>query len=160
MIKFNLICCCCSVAQLCPVFCEPMHCSTPGFPVLHHLPEFAQTHICWIGDTIQPSHPLSSPPPAFSLFQHQGLDWWVSFFVFFFNKETSEKTNRDFLVLIAGRYYNLREGIWLNDRTLEILNSHGSSTGLSLLSSLWSASFDPEPLRTSHILYLSFPAVF
>ena len=47
----------------------------PGFPVLHHFPEFAQTHVRLVGDAIQPSHPLSSPPPppAFSLSQHQGL---------------------------------------------------------------------------------------
>ena len=55
-----------------------MDCSTPGLPVLHHLPEFAQTHVHWVGDAIQPSHPLSSPsPPAFSLSQHQGLFQWV-----------------------------------------------------------------------------------
>ena len=51
-----------------------MDCSTPGFPVLHYLLEFAQTHVHWVGDTIRPSHPRSSPsPPAFSLSQHQGL---------------------------------------------------------------------------------------
>ena len=51
-----------------------MDCSTPGFSVLHHLPEFAQTHVHQVGDAIQPSHPLSSPfPPAFNLSQHQGL---------------------------------------------------------------------------------------
>ena len=60
--------CCCSVAQLCPVLCSPMHCSTPVFHVLDHLPELAQTHVRWVIDAIQPSHPLSSPsPPAFSL---------------------------------------------------------------------------------------------
>ena len=69
---------CCSVAQLCPTLCDPTNCSTPGFPVLHHLPEFAQTHIHWVSDAIQPSHPLSPPsPPAFSLSQHQGLLQWV-----------------------------------------------------------------------------------
>ena len=63
---------CCSVAQLCPTLCNSMDCSTPGFPVLRHLTEFAQTHIHWVGDAIQPSHPLSSPSlPAFSLSQHQ-----------------------------------------------------------------------------------------
>ena len=51
-----------------------MDCSTPGFPVLHQLPELAQTHVHSVGDAIQPSHPLSSPsPPAFSLSEHQGL---------------------------------------------------------------------------------------
>ena len=50
-----------------------MGCSTPGFPVLHHLPELCQTHVHWVSDAIQPSHPLSSPSPAFNLSQHQGL---------------------------------------------------------------------------------------
>ena len=52
--------------------CDPMDCSMPGFPVLHHILEFAQIHVHWVGDSIQPSHPLSSPsPPALSLSQHQ-----------------------------------------------------------------------------------------
>ena len=51
---------------------------TPSFPVLHHLPELAQSHVHWVGDAIQPSHPLSSPSlPAFHLSQHQGLIQWV-----------------------------------------------------------------------------------
>ena len=50
----------------------------PGFPVLHHLPECAQTHVHWVSDAIQPSHPLSSPSHAFNLSQHQGLFQWVS----------------------------------------------------------------------------------
>ena len=51
---------CCSLAQSCPTLCDPMDYSTPGFPVLHHLPEFAQTHVHWVCDAIQPSHLLSS----------------------------------------------------------------------------------------------------
>ena len=55
-----------------------MDCSMPGFPVHHHLPELAQTHVHWVSDAIQPSHPLWSPsPPAFNLSQHQGLFQWV-----------------------------------------------------------------------------------
>ena len=70
--------CCCSATQSHLTLCNPMDCSMPGFPVLHHLPEFAQTHVHRIGDAIQPSHPLSSPsPPAFNLSQHQGLFQWV-----------------------------------------------------------------------------------
>ena len=62
---------CCSVAQSCPTLCD---CSTPGFSVLHHLPELAHTHIHQVGDAIQPSHPLSSPSPSvLNLSQHQGL---------------------------------------------------------------------------------------
>ena len=56
-----------------------MDCSTPGFPVHYHLPEFTQTHVHWVSDDIQPSHPLpSSSPPSFNLSQHQGLFQWVS----------------------------------------------------------------------------------
>ena len=63
-----------SVAQSCPTLCDPMDCSTPGLPVHHQLPEFTQTHVHRVGDAIQPSHPLLFPsPPAFNLFQHQGL---------------------------------------------------------------------------------------
>ena len=50
-----------SVAQSCPTLCDPMNHSTPGLPVHHHLPEFTQTHVHWVGDAIQPSHPLLSP---------------------------------------------------------------------------------------------------
>ena len=50
--------CCCSVANSCPILWDPMNCSTPGFPVLHYLPEFAQTHVYWVSDAIKLSHPL------------------------------------------------------------------------------------------------------
>ena len=67
-----------SVAQLCPTLCDPINCSTPGLPVHHQLPEFTQTQAHWVGDAIQPSHPLSSPsPPAPNPSQHQGLFQWV-----------------------------------------------------------------------------------
>ena len=60
----------CSVTQLCPTLCDPVDCSIPSFPVLHHLLEFAQTHVYRVGDAIQPSCPLSSPyPPALNLAQ-------------------------------------------------------------------------------------------
>ena len=63
-----------SVAQLCPTLCDPMDCSTPGFPVHCQLLEFIQTHVHWVSDAIKPSRPLSSPsPPTFSLSQHQGF---------------------------------------------------------------------------------------
>ena len=63
-----------SVAQSCLTLCDPMGCSTPGFPVCHHHPELAQTNVHQVGDAIQQFHPLSSPsPPAFNLSQHQGL---------------------------------------------------------------------------------------
>ena len=61
-----------SVGQSCPTLCDPMDYSTPGLPVNHQLLGFAKTHIHWVGDAIQPSHPLLSPS-AFNLSQHQGL---------------------------------------------------------------------------------------
>ena len=68
-----------SVAQSRPTPSDPMDCSTPAFPVHHQLPELARTDVHWVGDSIQPSHPLSSPsPPAFNLSQHQGPFQWVA----------------------------------------------------------------------------------
>ena len=68
-----------SVAQSCLTLCNTMNHSTSGLPVNHQLPEFTQTHVHWVGDAIQPSHPLSSPsPPALNLSQHQGLFKWIS----------------------------------------------------------------------------------
>ena len=68
-----------SVTQSCPTLCDPMNCSTPGLPIHHQLLEFTQTYVHWVGDAIQPSHPLSSPsPPAINLCQHQELFKWVS----------------------------------------------------------------------------------
>ena len=69
-----------SVSQSCPTPCNPMRCSIPGLPVHHQLLESTQTHVHWVGDVIQPSHPLSFPsPPALNLSQHQGLFKWVNF---------------------------------------------------------------------------------
>ena len=69
--------CHCSVAKSCLTL-WPHGCSTPDFPVLHYLPEFAQIHVYWVSDAIQPSHPLSSPSLlALNLSQHQSLFQWV-----------------------------------------------------------------------------------
>ena len=69
---------CGSVAKSCLTICDLMNCSTPGLPLSHYLPEFAQVHVHWVGDAIQPAHtlPLSSPL-AFNLPQHQCLFQWV-----------------------------------------------------------------------------------
>ena len=69
---------CCSVTILCLTICDPLNCSMPGFPVLHYLPELAQTHVHWVTDAIQPSHHLLLPSLFLSLSQHQGLFQWVS----------------------------------------------------------------------------------
>ena len=82
-----------SLVQSCPTLCSPMDCSMPGLPVHHQLLEYIQTHIHQISNTIQPSHPLSSPsPPALNLSQHQGLSnesalhiRWPKYWSFSFN---------------------------------------------------------------------------
>ena len=68
-----------SVTQSCLTLCDPMDCSTSGPPVRCQHPEFTQTHVHWVGDAIQPSHPLLSPsPPAPNPSQHQSLLQWVN----------------------------------------------------------------------------------
>ena len=88
-----------SVAQLWPTLCDPMNRSMPGFPIYHQLLEFTQTHVHWVSDAIQPSHPLSSPsPPALNLSQHQGLSnesalriRWPKYWSFSFNISRSNE---------------------------------------------------------------------
>ena len=68
-----------SVTQSCPTLCDPMNHSKPGLPVHHKFSEFTQTHVLWVCDAIQQSHPLSSPSaPAHNPSQHQGLFQWVN----------------------------------------------------------------------------------
>ena len=75
----TVLSCCCWVTQSCPALCESMDGSPPGFPVLHHLPEFAQIHVHWLTDAIRSFHPLlPSSLPALNLSQHQGVFQWVS----------------------------------------------------------------------------------
>ena len=78
-VSYSSCCCACSsVAKSCQTLCNPMNCSMPGFPVLHYLLEFAQTHVHCVSNAIQPSHALLAPsPPALNLSQHQDLFQWV-----------------------------------------------------------------------------------
>ena len=88
-----------SVTQSCPTFCNPMNRSMPGLPVHHHLPESTQTHVHWVGDAIQPSHPLlSTSPPALNLSQHQVFSnesvlhiMWPNDWIFSFNISPSNE---------------------------------------------------------------------
>ena len=82
-----------SVTQLCPTLCDPMNHTTPGFPVHHQLPEFTQTHVHWVGDTIQPSHPLLFPLllpsnfPSIRVFSNEStlLNRWPKYWSFSFS---------------------------------------------------------------------------
>ena len=89
---------CCSVIKLCLILCHPIDCSMSGFPALHYLPEFPQTHVHWVDEAIQPSHPLSpllllpSIFPSITVFSniilifsnnHLCFNWCSLFFLFF-----------------------------------------------------------------------------
>ena len=96
--------CCCLVAQSCPTLCDPMDCSMPGFPVLHHLPELAQTHVHWVSDAIQPFHILLAPSlPALNLFQHQGLFQCVGSWPKYWSFSFSISPSNEYLELISFR---------------------------------------------------------
>ena len=75
--SFDTFCSCCLVAKSCPTLCNPMDCSMPGFFVLHYLLEFAQIHVHWVHDAIQPSHLLLPPHPPSKLPHHQGIFKWA-----------------------------------------------------------------------------------
>ena len=123
--------------QLCLTLCNPMDCSTPGFPVPHHLPELAQTHVHWVGDAIQPSCPLSPPPPpALNLSQHQGLFQWVGSYIKWpMYWSFSISPSNEYSVLISFRID------WLDilavQGTLKSLLQHQSSKA----SILWHSAF-------------------
>ena len=96
-----------SITQSCPTFCDPMDCSTPGLPVHHQLPEFTQTHVHWVGDAIQPSHPLWSlllPPsifPSIRVFSNESVLCirWSKYWSFSFSISPSN----EYLGLISFR---------------------------------------------------------
>ena len=117
-------------------FCNPMDCSTPGFPVLHQLLELAQTHDHWVSDAIQPSHPLSSPfPPAFNLFQHHDLFQlvlcirWPKYWSFSFSISSSNEYSG--LISFRMDWFDL----FAVQGTLKSLLQHHSSKASSLQSS-------------------------
>ena len=82
--------CCCSISQSCPTLWDPIDCSMLGFPVPHHLPDLAQTHVHWVSDAIQPSYPLSSPLllpsifPSIRVFSNESAlhVWWPKYWNF------------------------------------------------------------------------------
>ena len=85
-----------SVGQLCPALCDPMDCSMLGFPVHHQLLELAQTHVHWVGDAIQPSHPLLLPPsifPSIRVFSSESVlrIWWPKNWTFSFSISPSSE---------------------------------------------------------------------
>ena len=98
---------------------DPMDCSTSGLPVHPRLPGFTQTHVHWVGDAIQPSHPLSSPsPPAFNLSQHQGLSTesalrirWAKYWNFSFSISPSNEYSGLFPLRLTGLISLVSKGL-------------------------------------------------
>ena len=136
----HIFCCCCSVTNSCPTLHDPMACSIPGLPVLHHLPEFVHVH--WICDTIQASHPLSpSSPCTFNLYQHQGLVQWASS-----SHQVAEVLSFSFSISPSKEYSELisfKFDLLAVQGTLKSLLQHHSSN----TSVLWRSAF----LSGSHI---------
>ena len=122
-----------------------MVCSTPGFPVLHYLPEFARTHVHWVEDAIQPSHPLS-PSSTLNLSQHQGLFQWVG---------SSNQGAKVFGHSVLTSVLPMNIQGWfplgstslislLSKDTLSLLQPHSSKTSI-----LWHSAFFIVPTLTS-----------
>ena len=129
-----------SVAQSCLTLCDPMDCSTPGLAVHHQLPEFTQTHVHWVGNAIQPAHPLLFPSsPAFNLSQHQGLSKWVSSFhqvAKYWSSSFSINPPNKYLGLISSRidWFNL---LAVQGTFKSLLQHHSSSIHSLALSLLY-----------------------
>ena len=152
-------CCCCSVAKSCLTLCNPMSCSTPGFSVLHYLPEFVQTHVHWVNDAIKTSHPLlPTSSPALNLSQHQGL--FPLSWLFLLGGQSIGASP-----LVAQMVKNLpvRQETWVQSLGWEDPLQKGMATHFSILA--WRIPWKEEPgglqslrLQRSHILQLKYPA--
>ena len=127
-----------------------MDCSTPGFPVHHQLPWLTQTHVPWVGDAIQPSHPLSSPsPPAFNLFQHQVFSnesvlriRWPNYWSFSFSISPSKGYSG--LISFRTDWFDL---LAVQGTLKSLLQHH-----ISEASVLWHSAFFTGPLSYPHMI--------
>ena len=133
------------MAQSWPTLCHPMNCSTSGLPVHHKLPELTQTHVHWVSDAIQSSHPLLSPSlPTFNLFQHQVfsnksvlLIRWLKYWSFSF----SISPFNDYSALISFRMDWL-DFLAVQGTIKSLLQHHSSKASILRCSlSLWSNSY-------------------
>ena len=134
-----------SIAQSCLTLCDPMDCSMPSLlPGHHQLPEFTQTHVHWVSDAIQPSHPLSSPsPPALNLSQHQGLFQWVTSG----GQNIGVSASTSVLPMNTQDWSSLR---WTGWTSLQSRDSQESSPTLQFKSiNSWALSFLYSPTLTS-----------
>ena len=140
-----------SVTHSCPTLWDLMDCSTPGFPVLHQLPELAQTHVHRVGDAIQPSHPLSFPsPPAFNLSQHQGLFQWVSYWSFSFSISPSNEYSG--LISFRIDWFDL---LVVQATLKSLLQHHSSKTSILCCSAFFMVQLSHPYMNTGKIIDLT-----
>ena len=136
---------CCLAALLCPTLCDPMDCSTPGFPVFHHLLELAQTHVHWVSDATQPSYPLSSPSPLASNPSHHQVFFpneltlrirWPKYWSFSFSISPSSEYSG--LISFRIDWFDL---LAVQGTVKSLLQHHSSKASVfSSRPSLWSTS--------------------
>ena len=117
-----------AVAQSCLTLCDPMDCSTSGFPVHHQLLELTQTHVHQVSDAIQPSHPLSSPfLPAFHLSQHQGIFLMSQFFTSG-GQSVGDSDSASILPMNIQGWFPLRLTGWISLQSKELSRVFSSTT--------------------------------
>ena len=144
-----------SVTQSCLTLCDPLNCSKPGLTVYHQLSESTQTHVHWVRDAVQPSHPLSSPSPALNLSQHQGLlnesalcIRWPKYWGFSFNTSPSNEHpglisfRMDWLNLLAVQgtlqHHSSKASIFLHSPFFVVQLSHPyTTTGKTIALTRW-----------------------
>ena len=150
------VCCCCSVAKLCLTLCNSMNCSMPGFPVLYYLPEFAQTHVHWVIDAIQPSHPchplllLSLIFPSISVFSNESalcIKWpkyWRFSFSISPSSEYSGLISQKFdLLAVQGtlksllQHHGLKASLWRSAFFLVQLSYQFMTSGKTIALTMW-----------------------
>ena len=127
-----------SVAQSCLTLCDPMDCSIPGLLVHHQFPEFTQTHVHWVSDAIQPSHPLLSPSPTFNLSQNQCLSnesvlciRWPGYWSFSFKISPSNEYSG--MIFFRMDWFDLLE---VQQSLKSLLQHHSSEASI-----LWCSAF-------------------
>ena len=141
--------CCYSVAPSCPTLSDPMGCSTPGFPVLAHFPELAQTHVHWAGDATQPSHPLSAPSllpsifPSIRVFSDESVlhTRWPKYWSFSFSISPSSEYSG--LISFMIDWFDL---LAVQGTLKNLLQHHGSKASI-----LWCSAFFMVQLSHRHM---------
>ena len=148
-----------SVAQSCPTLCDPMNHSTPGLPVHHQLPEFTQTHVHWVGDAIQPSHPLPSIFPSIRFFSNESVfhirwpKYWsfstspsneysglISFRTEWFDLLAVQGSVKSLLQYHSSKASILRCSAFFNSPTLASIHDHWKNHSLDWMDFYWQSN--------------------